>query len=520
MRSSNNKGSRRKSSMKDKNSTARKRPEDSTSTRNAREKVADSKAVHNDPKWYSLNGQYLKDVASFSFKQALGKPINLYTTSDGSYTTVNIPGIYALYNVPTVGIATSALDPVNKAAQKVYSYVRHANSGHSNYDPSNLMMYLLGMDSIYTFWSWMVRAYGTAMVFSKDNWYINEALLTAMGVDPANLKQNLSQFRAYINNFAIHANTFAVPRIMSYFLRHSWMYSNIYKDENVNRAQMYMYVPAGLYKYGLNDVGGAILEYTPLVCDSSFNQRSLTVSQIMTYGDDLLTSFSTQEDIGIISGDILKAYGFDNLWNLPATAEDYGVIPTFSEEVLMQIHNTEFAGYPANVGTSAATPYAAGLNVGENAGYLSFSPFFYPAKRCTYDKILDFWVEDVTPEMSMVASRNLVVSEKDTTGQREAQGIYKITSCGSEIVLFGVVYYLNAAGSLTGQAIGKEVTISRNTAVYYLSRFNEAPLFLDLHTSSTPNIIGEIDNYARIDPENVKDMHNCALLSMFGIDSP
>ena len=101
----------------------------------------------NDPAYYALNSQLLVDAASHAFSDATGTKIPWSTKGYNEHLIVpdiaSIPGVMSFRIAPTVGISTDQSSAVNVAARNIYSYVRHANSGHSNYDAPDLMMYLL-----------------------------------------------------------------------------------------------------------------------------------------------------------------------------------------------------------------------------------------------------------------------------------------------------------------------------------------------------------------------------------------
>lgn len=477
--------------------------------------------IHNDPQWYMSDAQLINDVASISFNTALGNPITLRGDA-GVNLNVNLPGIMTIYTVPTIGISKNANSPVNIAMRRLYTFVRHQNSGHANYDPADLMLYMLAMDSIYTYWAYLVRAYGVAQVFSRTNKYVGDALLRAMSIDPVDIRSHLADFRAYINTFAGKAMQWCVPRVMTYFLRHNWMYSNIYKDEDDSKSQMYMYVPAGLYQYhptisagagGLQMMPIAVEEKSqvlqPIATPQSFNL-------LVSVGNALLDALSGQEDIGIMSGDILKAYGAENLWRIDTIPEDYAVMPVFSEEVLSQIHNTSFASHYPILSDGTAAGLSA-FNVFQDTnigtGELIFDPIFANANHLGFEELLDFWKEGVTADDIMVATRNKLAGV--ATSITGVNRTFKLRSCGSEIALFAGVW------TLLGGQIGVTKEYASDTwspSIGVFTKFNEAPMRALFNNGTTyTNYYGEMSNYGVLSKQNIDQMHEVALMSMFGV---
>lgn len=221
----------------------------------------DSGCGSNDPSWYTQNSQLALDAGRLSFTWPLGAPIDL---TGGRYSTsaidISIPGVMALTLIPSIGISKDNSSPINTAARNIYSFVRHANSGHANYDSPDLMMYLLAMDSLYSVYAYMARAYGVLSLYAQRNRYLPEMLVTAMGLDYSDFLGNLANFRYFINTCAVKIGSLCAPNSMPYYARHQWIYSGVYADSPDPKSQLYMYVPAGFWQY--NETSGAgLLEF-------------------------------------------------------------------------------------------------------------------------------------------------------------------------------------------------------------------------------------------------------------------
>lgn len=511
--------------------------------------ISSNRSKDNDPSWYLVNGQLAKDVASFSFNNATGDRMTFSPQAFGGSMLPNayfrMPGIASVLTGPTIGVSVDGTSPINIAAKDIYSFVRHANSGHSNYDPNDLMTYLMAMDSIQTFWSYLVRVYGVTQTFQQRNRYIGDALLNAMGVMAYDVRTKIAELRAYINQFAIQASVLAVPNTMSYYLRHAWMYQNVYCDEDNAKAQLFMYVPAYLYKYAIMDNGAGGLEAKLLTVSENTTGRisdgmlALTVSQLIAYGDELLGAVLSQEDVGIMSGDILKAYGSDKLYRFNQIDENYAIAPTYSEEVLAQFHNTTLAGrriayLDTSGGGSGVYRLSASraLSVLQNnevgKGWLEFSPAFCNAAELNYTQILDLWTQDVSPELALVASRNKMVTNKSPLLVVSKAGetlssltAFPVQAVGSEIVIDIDIYvYDDTSGSLIAYDVCPRDTTGYNTGVVsFTTKFNQFPLLRGCATanSAVSFPVGEISNYALLNYQDIAPMHKAALLSMFGV---
>ena len=220
----------------------------------------------NDPAWYAVNDQLLRDSASFPYSWPVGNRLTQIVQETGAGRNAgveqSIPGVLSLYLSPTIGWADSSESPVNVASRNIYSFVRHANSGHANYDAPDLMLYLLAMDSCYSYHSFLRRLYGVMMDYTPINRYYPRAVVASMNVDFDDAMAHLAQLRCFINQFAVKLGSMCVPNSMSYMVRHMWMYSQIFVDSMSAKAQTYLYNPHAFYKFGLVNEAGALLYTT------------------------------------------------------------------------------------------------------------------------------------------------------------------------------------------------------------------------------------------------------------------
>lgn len=486
-----------------------------------------AKESANDPSWYTVSGQLVKDVSSLSFNNPLGAPVTLRSTSWGTCTQT-IPGVMTIHTAPTIGHSISGSSAINIAAKNLYSWVRHANSGHANYDSPDLMMYLIAMDSLYSWYAFCTRIYGMSVVYSQNNRYVGGNYLTAQGVNAQDMSRNLARFRSWLNQFALKLSAFSIPNTMSLYKRHTWMYANAFKDENDGKAQVYMYMPSILYKY--NQTNGSLdpFEATCMFEDGMLKPKtSLLAETLMYMGDSLLNSLITSEDINIMSGDILKAYGTENVWKLSTIPEDYSIVPIYSDEVLYQIHNTRFAGkYPISGldGSPSLNTFAITQDKNVGDGAILQDLYFEWGITNEYDAYLDFSKNDVTPEDVLVATRNMVFG---TVVKESNKYKCNITTMGCDICLFATVWTLlntNSGYSMTTRnlwASDRHNDSEGASGGTFESKmyFNLAPYtyIADYTVDTLARVAGEMTNYTTVTPDVVSKMHDTALLSMFAV---
>lgn len=396
----------------------------------------------NDWRWYAQNEQLLRDTASFPYSWPLGNKLNL-----GSYAPeVNkgsLPGVMAIYTSSTFGWSDNPNSPVNVAARNIYSYVRHANSGHANYDAPDLMLYLCAMDSLYSYLAYLKRIYGVVNTYSYTNRYYPKAVVEAMHVDFDDIQANLADFRAFINMLAVKVGSMCIPASMSYMAKHMWMYSGLYTDSDQDKAQTYLFVPFGNYRYELvNDAGalvwhGFIGETTPL---HTFETLRNTASYML---DPILQS----EDMNIMSGDILKAFGAANIYKVEGIGETYTVLPSYQPEVLDQIQNCTLIGDFVN-GKPGIT---IALTQDPTKGWLQYTPVTYhpyPFKLADEEfpgqnvfcanRIVTFEHGDISPANTMEATRMTNIADEYTS---ETTEYYNVRTMGSEVAHHAKIFY-------------------------------------------------------------------------------
>lgn len=495
-----------------------------------------AKEKFNDPSWYITRDQLAKDVASLSFNNALGAPTRIAFDQDGqtsaSDLVLNVPGIMTILTVPTMGYSADGSSAINIAAKNIYSWVRHQNSGHANYDAPDLMLYLGAMDSVYCMIAYMMRVYGVARIFSQTNRYIGDALINAMGFQASEIRANLSDFRSFINMTITKASAFCTPNVMSIYRRHFWMYSGIYKDEDISKSQMYMYRPAALWQYEETDGVGRLQSVnfaSSINAGGDIVAGTFTLSGFRTLVENTLAKLTASEDINIMSGDILKAYGRENLWVLGLINEDYVTIPVYSAEVLEQIHNTTFIGRRPthNVAPTDQTfPYTMDAfnvyqdpSIGEGA--LLCTPQVVGSKHLGYSRLIDFDKEDPTPEDVLVATRNTVMGTPMLIGTGDSrQVVTSLDTFASDLALYAFVYTI-VNGTPATDVIPSGDTSMPASIINIVNKFKQAPILYSMSAANwsgvLTSIVGDLGNYTAIDYNDLNKMHESAILAMLGV---
>lgn len=485
----------------------------------------------NDPAWYKLNDQIAHDVASFSFGTPTGSNFAMNSWSDqGSFTTA-VPGTYSIYTIPSLGRAVYESSPINLAMNSLFRDLRKGNTGSQVYDQPDLIMYIMAMDSLFSWYATLVRLYGLGRTYSYVNRYYASGITLAQGFDPSVLN-NLAWLRGYINQLSVKINQFAVPNSLNIFKRHYWMFSNIFRDGPGAKSQTYMYVPQALYTYvetegagycTLIDVCGTVQEQ-----QGCLPRTALTEQAIINITNSLIDPLIKSQDIGIMSGDIVKFWG-DQLYQITGIPDDYSIDPVYSAEVLSQIHNTTYTGNQMCDETGAYCTYlTANITqaVGINEGYIVCNPKFRGNLAQAYDKIVDMTSESPSVDEVLVATRNTIVLNTLQYISNQSAYLYELFASGSELCLYHVTgAWQPSAGAFlfTVEPEAKATAdATATTAKLYrrLSVFDQAPLIYQTGTSAPhtlSGVFGDIQNYRVFTRQDLEVLHNGVILAMFAL---
>lgn len=504
----------------------------------------------NDVAWYAHSPEMLKAAASINFTNVAGVLIPSVNKGDA------VPGILAINWDPTVG------DPrvFQLAADNIYSYIRHANSGAKNYDPADLMMYLLAADQIFSAIGMLTRAYGFMRTYAQQNKYLAKALITAMGFDYDDLLKNLSSMWFDINELIVRSRTIWVPGDLTFIARHYWMNQNVYTDGVDPKSQLYIYVQSTFWKFSADDpdVGSELVPEKWMSINfntiSTATNQPITIpgglktwAQAKSFVGSLITAIDIIGDGGIMAGDMLKAYGAANIYSLQPITSDYMLQPVKNDEVLTQIHNATAAVVP----TQGVTQTATGIQLTNYEKSVPPEPFQILPKTVT----LDFYGgQDPTPEMVMVATRltQAAASITKVTVGSATTYTWIATNEGTERVQAFTMYwfdYYNASatttkvvpdlvytrfttsslmnGSTPSGAALNMMSPTRLLAQY--SKFDWAPnIYLGAFNTATGQIhnyddaqvywlYGDLENYTDLASNTLNKMHTTAVLSEFGV---
>lgn len=514
----------------------------------------------NDPAWYAASEQLLVDAYSLSTPERLGAAVrsdipNMSATVAPFVNDVlyELPGIINLLITPCPGISNTPSSAINVASRKLFANIRKSNSGFTNYEPADLMLYMCAMDSAYTLWNWLVRLYGIINVYSVRNMYMPDGLLEAMRVSK-NVKQKMNDLRTLINTFASQLNAMRVPTHagdggkLSYFTRHAWLFGNVYRDSDNSKAQLYMYNPYMLHRLVEQTEALEPSYLEPVeICGTQSSSAYWDIDGLRGLVNSFIEPIFYSADFSTMSGDIEKAVGIENCFKIPEINADYVLYPEYSPEVLTQIENATIAidsmsktpfgsDFGDNLDTWRITQYDA-AGAGE-ARYWNLQ--FDPQIAINYgllesNRMYNFHVEQPSPGLVSVATRLNLVPLNSTVYHPEnsAQAYAYLWSTGTEIVNIGEILTLHPGShSYTKTYISSHKVLGLGDddqrvqtianmlcerAQLDWSPILKVALYYSDDTPAKIQYMGDLDNFTQIHMDKMVAMNDVALLSMFGV---
>lgn len=542
------KSRKRYSSSKEETKEVNGKAEAVSSTNDAVNTSSDTKT--NDPEWYARDPQLLRDASRIPFSTPFGAQLGIIKggtsygvgfsddTHVGDYLSA-IPGVCSLKLKPTFGRQLDKNDPANVCANSFYTFVRYLNSGRKNYDPADLFIYASTMADIYSFVVFAQRLYNYCYMLSQRNYYIAEALIKANGFDPAALCSSLANFRYWLNSYIAKVQSFAVPADIYFFKRRAFLYANFYTENQFGnlKDQLYQFIPAGFYKFELDTTNNSAgcLKF------KSANWSLANLGALITYGNDLLSNITGDEDFGLMSGDILKAYGANGIIMLGSVPEEGGILPIYDPWVLSQFKNASII-VPDNTSQYTVGSYTftyGNLYQDANGNLVCREildnnvSFNNNAVHLANDKLLT--VENPEPaEGDVIESTRLMCAVKN--------GSIGIES-GTEIVVGVFIYLFRSYGAYTSNFTRKVLDHTVHTSNVILVKPIDASVnnwdcnvstdeLLSINFKYAPNrFIGVIssngqklqnifpmcnlDNTTIVTNEQLSRLHECSLLSLF-----
>lgn len=498
-----------------------------------------TKGSNNDPSWYTNIAPLVKDYASFSFNQANGLFYNPLKDIENPNIAV-LKGVGANFTpamlvadiLPTIGKSDLPTSAPNIAAQQLYTLVRKANSGAANYDKTDLMMYILAMDSAYMLYEELVRAYRLLGKYNYMNRYFPDSILKSLGFS-SDLGDNLSDFRGILDLFAYQLASLNIPDQLAIIRRHSWMFSNIYTDAQSIKSQLYAFKPAGYYVWTEGTAGQkTYLNYVTRTDLYTSHDVVDSIGTIRGAINTIMQPLLGSEDVGNMSGDMQKAFGDGGMIKIRSIGQYESLEPVFSREVLLQFSGIHQAMWVVNSSldiTVDLSSTVSGPFIKQNVSISTTGNL--PAQlQCMTKPLLNYIDMDPSPELNMVATRLMAgMPSPAATGTSiplESYGTEIVTGlnlCYNTGVANNVMYSTNPVAQVN---ILRPGDLGPLANISLLQKFDWAPNFSlwwapgtgdDVGTVTYSGNIADYCNYRFMESDELRRLHETAVMSEFAV---
>lgn len=316
-----------------------------------------------------VNNTLSKNAGNLNYSYLPGSRIfkDLFNIDYSNYNgMISLPGVMTFPLYMTIGNQDNlATDPINLAAQQIYTKVRAANSGAKNYDQNNLMVHIMAMQSIYAFHAFLLRIAGLTWAYSSNNYYIPNVIAEALDIDISDFIANSAQFERFINMYAARTSSIVIPDVIPMLTDTAMLINRVFVDEPNDIGQMYVFKPMGFYRYEENvDSGEAFgsLQWEPLYKSKDNSYSKLTFKEVVDYGNALLNDLLYSEDMAIIAGDIKKAYPENTIMSINMT-DQFNLEFVYDSDVLVAIQNAQTVPSCLTITPSAITANTTDNNI-------------------------------------------------------------------------------------------------------------------------------------------------------------
>lgn len=313
--------------------------------------ISATKEVVNNPEWRKFNDLLANQVMSFPFTTIASTNANVHVVNGGTITGDFNPGAIMRLDVnPSIGFSDSDTSAANQAARYLFTKLSANNMKTTQYGPQDVLMALLSLGEVVSISSYCRRALGILGTVNPRNWYYPKHVITAMGIDYNDFVEKAAIYRTRYNYIAAIASAIAFPKDIRYFESCRALFNDVFLDHTSGLAQTYMFVPATYWDLDEKAEGGSALItktfVTPMAHDSAVSTRLFDF--YLDVLESVINNLMTSSTLQYLYADVLKYVGNNGgeLLAIETVADDYSVLPIYSEEVLGWIENCVVMGEP------------------------------------------------------------------------------------------------------------------------------------------------------------------------------
>lgn len=490
----------------------------------------------NDISWYTRNPILTQTAGSFPFPYRPGMGVQL---GGNQNSFLSVPGALTLRWIPSIGKTQYPTDPANIAGKELYAKVREKFSGTIDADAPDFVIYLLALDSIFSYIGMLKRLYRVMAQYSPDNRFMPRGLFSALGFNVSRdfdaLLRDRIKLCQNINELVGMTKKFHCPAVFDLMNRHYWMNDNVYTDAATIDSQMYCFVQAGFYQYAQVNTpagvlaGGLSMKQTPFASTSTDSLCDV----LFNFGLTLIRALAESDDAYLISGYLSRAFE-----GTPDFVVDYLPInelfqPVYQEEVLSQIENASWISNNYIVLPDACTQISQDPSTNSVLCTMTVD-----SAATGYDNLVTAPViissRSIAPTAAdcVIMTRLKSYSTQQTVAATTSRTIY----CGTECVVSCEIRQFNFASSSGGITVlyvpylskfdaGSKLSDGLNALFNgaVLANFDWHPLTLVDNTNANSGVtanagyyvMGDIHNVTTITLEQLQNLNTVCIYSEF-----
>lgn len=476
----------------------------------------------NDYRFYAATEQIARDIASIAWNYLGGTPYGVSgktlgaTIGDEFVNNTSIPAVMRINYIPSIGVTTAKTQGANMAAIQLYTFVRQRNSGASNYEAADLLMYILALKDIYAEIARCKKILGLAPRYDYYNHNLPDLVLLAEEVDATDLRANYAQYRGRLNLLISKATAFALPKYFKIVERAAFVESCVFQDSSSIKGQFYTFHKKGFYTWSTTtSTKGTELIFS----ESTTGKFSAYLDQL----ESMLNAMYLDTDALTMSGDILKAFGDSQLYTIAEVDENYTTPFGMDEDILSQIENSTalFNNYESGI---TFAEFGSSLNITQNNQLITWQPTWTVSNDAYAGKLetMPFNSHKDNPDYKDVLewTRLMCTYSVVLGGTQNESLIFTLTSCGLELVLYYDIFAYRSNlptricsfGSNLGQA-GATDTDNTIDALMYASNFDWHPILylIDGTRNKFIPLFGDFKNATTIAPTVLARINDAAV---------
>lgn len=546
-------------------------------SKNASKQTKSVKGNVNDVTYYYSDPNVLASVTNFSFTEFLGVDAELGSVFNDPTDVRPVTLTESVNNIiairlnpsvqPTAKSGATGAEAINSVALRNYTNLTAGNGKTSNYAPSDPMIAIFAIGSAVSMYSHIKRAFNSYSLVNQRNRDYPELLFRAMGIDWADFKANIANYRDQFNLLVCQFDKIPMFNDIKYLDKCLHLYEFIYVDEDSPLAQTYLFTPNSVWELDeAYDPNGSGLVTVPLYT-SSIRERSM--AELLEIFASQIIKLTTSSTLNQVYSDILRLMsngkGSPFILNTIPLTPDPNFGPIINDEIRHWVNNMMIVPQPIDkdavpAAISRGTTNSNDVASDASTGSILYAPTFLfreedsvsqePSIRF-HSTLIRMWfnnnfvnfdsmnpsIEDKVAAIRMairanvqtyvdssVPNRTMYTYAQDIDlGDFYCVGMHMFSSMNDEIpdVSLGDNYYLITTNANAGQLFNEVVAFSRWAD--YLSKFKYAPRFAILdavnYTSSGQNALkgiwGDLSYYTLLDHKLIKRIKDAEMYALF-----